>query len=313
MLALGKQFKNEPMVHHWHFTRPVHTHHDRASIVVAGSITGCSEKGNSQSLVLKCVRQNPMINPGIQDVYDAIIADEAEVLLSKRRTCTINQHLGNCANIFLRLAECSCPELSRTRLPELRLRFEKLVNSRAINDIIIQGDIFEYTMAIYDPGRLFGEFVIMIKLFEQLRIYGCQGKIRLMLIDTAYQGSINKFINLSSASFQNSSWENFFTHQNMQEIDLQHGKALVEFMRLLSFCIPRGIELEVNVFGSVEHYKTFSRSNPSLKHNLLIASDIGNTDANWPKVRDLAKNTRKQGGHGVALVSTDAGPKIRKW
>ncbi len=266
-----------------------------------------------------CQRNTAVPNPTTSSLRDAINANSFDSVLFKYDHCPSTHHLGHCANQTLdeNLAECSCPELDRLLYPEIRETYDSAVVDQAIEQI---SQTRYLSMAAFAPGRLFGEAVIMTKLFDPLRAARItQARIDLSIIDTGYQENIASFCRAYHCSPQEARccpkpngtrWDclDVLTEESSDENSPLHGRAIWEFVKQMTFSVPSGISLSVRVFGSDSDYKTFCRTNSDYKNDLLFGADMSDSNGViWGLFQGLRGNTQNIGAHAVALQKTTNG------
>jgi hypothetical protein len=207
--------------------------------------------------------------------------------------CAHNNVLGSCGNLRGRLVECRCEELDRLKNPLYRMVYEDNVVTQVMKIIAQQKGHFSVNLVFFACGGLLGEEIVIFKLLHKIRETKRSGVIHISLVDISFNENIQATKKLYPLK----------CGQTIPfEICLGYRGDLQQLLQEVSLCLPSGVTLEGAVYGSPSHYLFNISQNPSLKHDLLIGEDIGNTLGD---VAQLQQASRTQ-IPAIILIKTQA-------
>lgn len=315
-------------------TGTIHQHNDPFSTTHATLV----QVGGSQAIQFICRKNEDKKSATDAKISELILGGNAGQLLNHDPKCLPWQHLDECANLFSLLSECSCSAFNRKDSPLVRQAYENEVLDKVRTIVEKQFEPFELNIAIRNPGGLFGELTLMVRVFELLK--NVNGKIRLSLIDDVYQSQAETYqkidkertelqkkchalmqqrLNLCKhmAVCQNHNHTHQMQHLNAQICGIGKemkklapwesnfegplGKSVAAFTHLLTKQLTPNLNLEINLFGGDTAYKAFCAQS-TYRNHLMLGSDVG---ADADKIEDLAKYTQIDGGTTIILFKTD--------
>lgn len=242
---------------------------DVHSSVMVGSTFVDKKREKPINILFKCVRQHPLMNCKVADVYCAAVHGNAHLLLTQNpNSCGEGDVAKHCGHYRGKLTECRCDTLDRIQHPMRRLQFENKVIQAALAIIAQQKESFVINIAIFASGGLHGEEILLFRLFHELRKKQLKGKITLFFIDTDYKKNIEatKQVYHLSKRVSSFSW--------MMNVGCR--EDLAQFLHEVSLCLPPEVVVEGAVFGDSDNYIMSAQKNDAYKHHLLIGADIEN-------------------------------------
>lgn len=173
-----------------------------------------------------------------------------------------------------------------------------MVINRALGIVRAEPNLRSLNIAIFASGGLHGEFVLMVRLIDQLKKIRFHGTIQLFLIDREYAQHIE-----NAFYFNPSAHPNGFKRTEF----LGGRKDLAQFLSEVSLCLPRTIQLNGAVFGEASDYIARASIDGNFRHDLLIGADIEDTKA---IVSQLKQKAQRRNEPGIILMKENNRPKI---
>lgn len=212
-----------------------------------------------------------------------------------------------CINTLIdtNLRECSCKDLDRYRNPDIRRNYENAVIHKALAQIKKQlehEETFTLDIAVFAPGFLASEAILMVRLLKILRREGYEGSITINLIDTAYNPLVD------GKSLTKVGYDPLNQTQAI-------GAAAVDFMNMVESQTGQDIYFKARIFKHGDDYKLFCENNRDRENDLVIGSDI---DSGLKIAQDLYLSTNVtgtaemplKGKKAVLLYRDQSGPKF---
>ncbi len=289
---------------------------DRVSKVSARALTLVS-KGEQyyMGLEFECSRKTSLLNPALRELCSAIDDNQfKETVLFKvpEGECR-HRYIGHCENEMKdkNLAECSYREMDRRKRPLQRSAFDAHAVDAAIETIKEFGEV---SIASFPAGRLFGETVMMIKLFDRLRDNKINNaKITLSIIDYAYAGSIDKFSDPKPAPWFGITRKPSDPLDTLSDVEpgalegALHGRAIKAFVRYMASCVPPTLSFTVRVFGHEEDYKTCCFANSDYKNHLLLGAHMKDHEGEvWKTFKGLWLTTQHLSSRAIAIRKSNS-------
>ncbi len=267
-------------------------------------------------LKLSSKRSQDQMTIATRIAYNTVNAGNADRLLYRNPSIPLDRPLELGANYYDWLAECACRELNRRTPGQAHFHdiFENLIVRKVARGSSWddQSKEIDLTIASFGPGRLFGEFCVMNKLFSWVREEGLTGTIRLCLVDRAYKECLDGYQEVArTMERQQQSPAGLWTllGSPMSSNGRLHALALQDFPAKMAKSQPSGVKIKIRVFSESEDYKRFCLQHPAYRNNLLMGGDIEDT---LPIFKELQRTTQQANGAAFALLKDTEGAFIWK-
>lgn len=259
--------------------------------LTVGTLSNPSIKQQKIGIFFHCSRLVSSIDQTMKTVFTNAIQGKAHLDMTPGNCPQHKDVAGECGNRRKHLTECRCEILDRNGHPEIRLAYEDKVIKAIFQLLRTQKkDSFHLKLAIFCPGFLLGEEILLFRLFEALKKGGFSGKIELFFVDRCFRNAIGNARN--DGSFEDT---------------VGKEKYIAQFIEEMCACLPKNITLEGTFFGDARHYIEMAKNNPHFKHHLLIGADIEKANLTMGEVgREAGLGTAAP----ITLIKRDATPQL---
>lgn len=144
------------------------------------------ESRNGISYLSTMVTGSSSVASAAKTVLQKMYRGQAHELLQEPSTnAVLSQVMGEAANVFGHLKECSCPELNRIQHPKIRECYENVAIEKALH-LATNSGVKILRIEMFASGYLFGESVLLVKLLKALEKKNWKGSIQINFSDPHY-------------------------------------------------------------------------------------------------------------------------------